>query len=449
MIEQNIALLESGELLTKNESVIFDKIRSAGDHFGNKVVCRVAGGWVRDKLLNKECDDIDICVEGCTSEEFALQLAEQYPKKATKIVVFEENPKQAKFMKTVRVCIYGSAWIDICNLRGENLVATALTDAQHRDLSINALFYNITDSKVEDFVGGIQDLKNQVIRTPISPDVTFTEDPLRIIRSIRFHVRYGYKIDENLLEIAKLHLSDFEQRVSKERIASEIIKIIRMDGFIEFVDLIIKIGFFETIFDPFHRYSIDPLQARERLSIVTQRSPKEFVIPIQLGAILFPIYNEEPVPDPEHPKTKIPPIECTICRYLKFPTKYAHEANILVKGALRANTIKLDRRIVGHWIREIGPIWPFIKFLIFDQAEYEKCENVLYNFIREQGLATCYDMKCLINGKDLANLLGVKLGKGFQTHVDDLIDWQLGNPNGTREDYIEFIKNKKFNCLFE
>lgn len=442
-IDKNIELLESGELLTEKEVSVFEKIKAAGSCFDPQVICRVAGGWVRDKLLGKQSDDIDICIEGCTSDDFGQKLSQQFPENTTKIIVMQENPKQSKFMKTVRVCIFGDTWIDVCNLRGEETETSPLTDAKHRDLSINALFYNITYSKVEDLVGGIPDLKNQIIRTPIDPDLTFTEDPLRIIRAIRFYVRLGYKIHESIYEAAKLHVTDFEEKITKERVVAETIKIIEMGGLSTFLDYVIKIGFFDAIFDPYHLYSLNPLQAQERLNTVMARSPPDLHIPIQLGAIFYPIHDCEPRPDPEHPRRNQPAMEWAICRAMRMPVKYAEDANKLVRGALTANTIELTRKTVGHWVRKIGSIWPFVKYLIFDQSEFDKCENNLFKFITEQDLTTCYDMKCLINGKDLAKLLGIKPGKGFQVHVDELIDWQLENPNGTKDDYENYIKNKK------
>ncbi len=72
-------------------------------------------------------------------------------------------------------------------------------DASRRDITINALFYNIKANKVEDFLGnGILDLKNSLVRTPIDANITFNDDPLRILRVIRFAVRFQFKIDENI-----------------------------------------------------------------------------------------------------------------------------------------------------------------------------------------------------------------------------------------------------------
>lgn len=441
-IDRNIQLLESGELLTEKEVSTFEKIKAAGACFDPQVISRVAGGWVRDKLLGKQSDDIDICIEGCTADDFGLKLSQQFPENTTKIIVLQDNPKQSKFMKTVRVCIFGDTWIDICNLRGEGDVTTPLTDALHRDFSINALFYNITYSKVEDFVGGIPDLKNQVIRTPNDPNLTFAEDSLRIIRAARFHARLGYRYHESIFDAAKSHLADFEEKITKERVVTELTKVIELNGLIDFLDFIINIGFFEAVFDPYHIFSIDPLQAKERLVKVLSRSPPDLICPLALGAIFMPIHNTDRRPDPEHPKHLCDPVEWAICRAMRMPVKSAENANILVQGAITANSVKLTRKEAGHWVRKIGEIWPLAKYLILDDAEFKKCEENLFKFIEDENLSKCYDMKCLINGKDLAKLLGIKPGRGFQKYVDELIDWQLDHPTATKEDYEEYIRNK-------
>lgn len=77
-------------------------------------------------------------------------------------------------------------------------------DAFRRDLTINALFYNINEDKVEDFTQkGIEDLKNGLISTPLEPFTTFKDDPLRILRVFRFTSRYSFTCDPQIIECVK------------------------------------------------------------------------------------------------------------------------------------------------------------------------------------------------------------------------------------------------------
>lgn len=118
---------------------------------------------------------------------------------------------------------------------------TAEQDALRRDLTINSLFYNINKGEVEDLTGnGLKDLENGIIRTPIEPLQTFTDDPLRILRSFRFAARFSYAISPDITKalehpsiIVLNHSSinkrmrvcgkqeNLEKKVSKSRVRTE------------------------------------------------------------------------------------------------------------------------------------------------------------------------------------------------------------------------------------
>jgi tRNA nucleotidyltransferase/poly(A) polymerase len=81
---------------------------------------------------------------------------------------------------------------------------TAEEDSLRRDLTINALFYNINTGEVEDFTNkGLEDLKAGIIRTPLGPEQTFKDDPLRILRVFRFAARYEFSCDPEMVESIK------------------------------------------------------------------------------------------------------------------------------------------------------------------------------------------------------------------------------------------------------
>ena len=441
-IDHNITLLEKRTSLTEVELNIFDKIVAAGNQISERVICRCAGGWVRDKILGIQSDDIDICVEGCTSSQFGEALVSQFPEGTTKTIILQENPEQSKNMKTVRVCIFGDKWIDICNLRGDDQACTPLTDAQHRDFTINALFYNIQHSKVEDFVSGVNDLKEGLIRTPIDPYLTFNEDPLRVVRAARFHAKFGYSYDPLIFEAARKNLQNFETKITRERVVAELTKIIEKNGILDFLNFIININFFNAVFDPYHKFNINPIDAKERCEIILSRNPTSYKQSIIFAAIFLPLNEEQEQQDPEHPKKKISAIEWAIGRGMKMPLRIAEEAKTLVLGSKQATNLKLNRLCVGRWIRKVGLLWPYTKYLILDQNEYDQIDH-LYKFIHQEKMENIYELKPLMNGKELANLLGVKPGKGFNLKVEELIDWQLENPDGTADDYRDYIKQQQ------
>ncbi|KAK9810492.1 hypothetical protein WJX72_011578 [[Myrmecia] bisecta] len=102
--------------------------------------------------------------------------------------------------------------LDLVNLRSETYAdsripemafGTPQQDAMRRDFTINSLFYNINTGMVEDFTErGLEDLHAGLIRTPLPASETFTDDPLRVLRAIRFGARFNFELDAELMEAA-------------------------------------------------------------------------------------------------------------------------------------------------------------------------------------------------------------------------------------------------------
>lgn len=112
---------------------------------------------------------------------------------AHKIGVIAARPNQSKHLETATMRVLGF-WIDFVNLRADGYdrpeeaqkIGSPLEDALRRDLTVNALFYNIGTDQVEDWSGlGIADMAARLLRTPLPPEVTLRDDPCRILRAIR------------------------------------------------------------------------------------------------------------------------------------------------------------------------------------------------------------------------------------------------------------------------
>ncbi|CBN74516.1 conserved unknown protein [Ectocarpus siliculosus] len=223
--------------LKPNEADILAMLLEAVKYSKTGTVVRVAGGWVRDKLLGLENEDIDIALDNCTGVAFA-ETVNAYLKSQGrdegKVAVIEANPEQSKHLETARMKIRG-VWVDLVNLRTEVYrsdsripeasLGTAEEDALRRDFTLNALFYNVNEGKVEDKTGrGVDDLRDGIIRTPLSPMITFRDDPLRVLRAVRFAARFGFALHEDLRAAAR----DSEiqaalgTKVSRERVGTEL-----------------------------------------------------------------------------------------------------------------------------------------------------------------------------------------------------------------------------------
>eukprot|EP01035_Chromulina_nebulosa_P016920 gene16920-22411_t len=204
-----------------------------------------AGGWVRDKLLNRDSDDIDIAVDNQSGVEFAKGINEYLKSSglaSTTVAVIQANPEQSKHLETANIKIL-DRFIDCVNLRSETYTddsripdityGTALEDALRRDFTINSLFYNLNTKQIEDFTGqGFDDLKNGIIRTPLDPLTTFTDDPLRVLRAIRFASRLNYKMTDELVTTASLQTihTSLINKISRERVYKELLGMFNRAG---------------------------------------------------------------------------------------------------------------------------------------------------------------------------------------------------------------------------
>ncbi len=129
----------------------------------------------------------------------------------------------------------------------DNIFGTPEEDALRRDFTVNALFYNIADYSVIDYVGGMRDLRNGFIRIIGDPAVRFTEDPVRMVRALRFAAMLGFEIEENTYR-ALLELKDKVALASPARMYEEVLKLFLLGEGEKTYQLLRKTGLFGVIF---------------------------------------------------------------------------------------------------------------------------------------------------------------------------------------------------------
>ena len=156
----------------------------------------------------------------------------------------------------------GSFWIDFVNLRAEEYtkesripdlmrIGTPAEDAFRRDLTINSLFYNINSQQVEDFTGhGFDDLKRRTVATPLAPLTTLLDDPLRVLRAVRFAARLRFTMDAALIQASRdVQVRDaLAQKVSRERVGGEVDLMLRSPDPVGAMRLLINLNLVETVF---------------------------------------------------------------------------------------------------------------------------------------------------------------------------------------------------------
>lgn len=209
------------------EDDIFEIVGRAADDLG--MPAYVIGGYVRDCFLSRsKFKDLDFVAVG-SGIELAKKTAEYLPKNC-KINIFKRYGTAQIVYNSIELEFVGarkeSYSEDSRNPSVEN--GTLEDDQNRRDFTINALAISINrDSWGEllDPFNGLKDLKNELIRTPLEPNVTYSDDPLRMMRAIRFATQLEFTIDKPSFEAIKAHKNRIHI-ISKERIAEELNKIL-------------------------------------------------------------------------------------------------------------------------------------------------------------------------------------------------------------------------------
>ncbi|MQL75523.1 hypothetical protein Taro_007904, partial [Colocasia esculenta] len=238
--------------LTEKEERIFQRLLDVVRHFKMDVELRVAGGWVRDKLLGRDCYDIDIALDKMLGREFCEKVNEFLALKGEEtrgVGVIQSNPDQSKHLETARMRIYDT-WIDFVNLRSETYAENSRIPTMvlykycirkaRSDRTPKSVLGLLADPNPDwNWIGrlanpqgfwliqdraGVEDLKCGIIITPLPPKATFLDDPLRVLRAIRFGARFGFTLDEDLKKAAADEevKAAIANKISRERIGHEV-----------------------------------------------------------------------------------------------------------------------------------------------------------------------------------------------------------------------------------
>jgi len=243
--------------LTNSEKIILEKIAAAAHKL--QIDAFVVGGFVRDKILGRNTKDIDVV---CIGDGISL---------AHETALYFDNKPHVNFFKN-----FGTAQIKINDtdsssedsfieiefvgarkesyqFESRNPVVESGTledDQNRRDFTINAMAISLNQNNFGNLIDpfqGIADLENKIIKTPLQPEATFSDDPLRMMRAIRFAAQLNFEIEENTLA-AIASMAKRIKIVSGERIAEELNKILLTKKPSVGFDLLYKTGLLQIIF---------------------------------------------------------------------------------------------------------------------------------------------------------------------------------------------------------
>lgn len=202
----------------------------------------LAGGCVRDSLLGHQVNDLDVATDAT-------------PEALEKIF-----PKTVPVGKAfgVMLVIEDGISFEVATFRSDGsyrdgrhpdsvVFTTPEEDAQRRDFTVNALFYDLHQSRVLDFVGGLQDLDEKIIKAVGVPEERFKEDHLRLLRAVRFAAQLDFKIESETLTALR-QLSSSVKTVSAERVHEETFKLLKAREVLEGLRLLHETGLGGNLF---------------------------------------------------------------------------------------------------------------------------------------------------------------------------------------------------------
>lgn len=260
----------SRSAISPNALKVLYRLHSAG--FSAYLV----GGCVRDLLLGRRPKDFDIATNALPEEVRKL---------------FRNCRLIGKRFRLAHI-VFGKDIIEVATFRThhkeghekhghtrhgmivrDNVYGTIEDDAWRRDFSINALYYNIADFSILDYTGGIADLKKHTLRMIGNPEQRFHEDPVRLLRAIRFMGKLDLKLDPET-EAPMLGLSHLLQNVSPARLFQEILKFFQEGATLPTFKLLCKYRLFASLFPQAAALSSDPINKKlleESLTVTDQR----------------------------------------------------------------------------------------------------------------------------------------------------------------------------------
>ena len=197
------------------------------EYFKNHVY--IVGGYVRDLVMNIEPKDLDLVVDlNKGNIDFANAIKKTYSDITTNPIKLGAYPiRQIQFTdlnETIEIADTMKETFPDKFSRQRNVVFASLKDdIDRRDFTINSLLLDLTTNNIIDLVGGINDIKNRIIRcnSNVNPEEIFSADPLRILRGIRFSVKYGFQIEEKTFNAMK-KVGERITILSNERIYTEL-----------------------------------------------------------------------------------------------------------------------------------------------------------------------------------------------------------------------------------
>lgn len=389
------------------------------------------GGIVRDELLDKQSIDIDItyvgnAIEYCSKFGEVIQINPDF---GTVRVKIPSSPHReiADFVPSTGsghnvpeelnnvIVDFASTRSETYPKKGhlpvvEKIGCSLKEDVLRRDFTINALAKSITTGEIVDYVGGLKDLKNKKLR--VLHDNSFIDDPTRIIRGLKFAMRFNFELEEHTKKLQDEYLKNINYDMSYKRIKKELI---------------------ETFNAP--------------LSNITKEYKKQRTFEKFINEKIYKLVTPNDIEIPSINIEELIEKYCLDmdCHVANAPCNDEHIWLIYVgvlKDLSRLPLTKIEQKILDDVPQNILNS----DFELYKTFENAKIETILlYAILKDQKGAKHYldnlrNIKISINGKDLQNL-GISPSPQYQEIFDEVLKAKLQNPKMTKEDELKIAKS--------
>lgn len=459
--------------MTKEKYIqICDYIQNIIENTKFHGVTYIVGGAVRDQLMNNPIKDIDLCIELPNGGiEFANWLYEQkllshepviYPTYGTAMFVLKEFPD----IELEAVQTRKEQYKDKNSRNPEVVFGSLKDDIMRRDLTINSLCYDISRNVDVDLTGkGYNDIENHIIRATSDPDIVYSDDALRILRTIRFSSRFGWDIEKETFEGMKRNV-DRLSIITKERIQDEFNKMLLCDNPVMAMTLIRQIGAMKYII-PELELTYELSQNKYHFGTVWEHTMKvldnvknSLSLEVRMAALLHDIgkIQTRRVDDNGNVhfyKHEIASAEMceTILRRLKYSNDFIKTVQVLAKNHMRCKNWKDDcHNMKDKSLRkmeyELGNnLYKCLRLIDADNKahaeEYCMPNQVSHiverlQYFKENGL-TMKNYKLPVDGNDVMECLNIQPCSEVKKCLEWLLKFAFNNPKITREELIKKI----------
>ena len=442
------------------------------------------GGSVRDLVMGEEIKDIDLVIDLPQGGVRFANFCEQNGLTG-KVVIYETYGTAMfhfkRFPDEEIECVMtrGEKYTDAGSRNPVTEFAPLMEDATRRDLTINALYYNISKGEVEDLTGcGIQDIHDKVLRVPMEMvsddkvDQTFIDDPLRILRVIRFRTRLGFEISEKTYESMKRN-ADRLSIITVERINDELCKILMTKEAKYGIMLINDIGAMKYVIPELDKtvglgqnaYHFGDVWVHTLAVLENDCNLFEPDLICRLAALLHDIGKIECRTVDEHGYVHFydhefigSDVAKRILQRLKFDNHTIDEVCFIIRNHMRAkgfgnDCCKMKEKSINRFMYICGTEERFLRtcqVIEADNLAHEKSHCITGQYARFVECAKTSKMfgyRLPINGDDVINELGVEPGPIIKEILKQVMSNAYSNPDITRESCLKLMKQAYKNVL--